>query len=74
LCSATRPALNFELVMWSGVRLETLLVPQLAKQFLSFHRTLRSVTVFTKTRHWFHLSQMNPVCVLPLRRLYWYVL
>jgi len=34
LCSAARPALNSELAAWSGVRLEMLVVPQLAKQLL----------------------------------------
>ena len=74
LCSAAQPALNFELATWSGVRLETLLVHQLAKQFLPSHGIRRSITVFTTPATGLHLSQMNPVCVLPPHRLYCYVL
>ena len=74
LCNVARPALNFELATWSGVRLETLIVPQLPKQFLSFHGTRRSITVFRTPATGLHLNQINPVCVLPPRRLYCYVL
>ena len=74
MSDAARPALKFELAAWSGVRLETLLVPQLAKRFLAFHGTRRSVTVFTTPATGLHLSHINPVCVLPPRRLYCYVL
>jgi len=74
MCSVARPPLNFELATWSGVCLETLVVPQLAKQFLSFHGTRRSITEFSIPTTGLHLSQMNPVCVLPPRMLYCYAL
>jgi len=44
--------LTEQLTAWSRVPLEKLIVTQLVKKILTFHRTWRFIAVFTRTRQW----------------------